>query len=219
MAKSYTPSPTVRTTGATCRDRSLVAAAGYQSDHAAVDVRRGARLHLSNAIRAYRNPLHAQWVAAPLRSDMVRARSLTAEMRPACAPEDWLRQRRRGARSVGLLASSGAVRPVGDGVPPAPRSNELGPIGHRFLKPFMDFRSSGALETPMSEFGCQGLELGYTGLCYSGNLIWSDDGWIPCAMRTPEWQVIRDKKEAALHIQRIPRFADTCARASLSTCR
>jgi hypothetical protein len=55
---------------------------------------------------------------------------------------------------------------AGEGVPPALRSNELHPIGHWFLKPFTDFRSAGALETPMSEFGCHGLELDYACLCW-----------------------------------------------------
>ncbi|GBQ30057.1 SDR family NAD(P)-dependent oxidoreductase [Gluconacetobacter azotocaptans] len=83
----------------------------------------------------------------------------------------WLRHRRRGGRSVGMLTSSGAVRLVADGVPLAPRSNELESIGHWFLKPYSDFRSAGALETPMSEFGCQGLELDYVCLCWGGDLI------------------------------------------------
>jgi hypothetical protein len=95
-------------------------------------------------------------------------------------------------RSVGLLASSGAVRLIGDGVPPAPRSSELDAIGHWFLKPYTDFRSSGALELPMSEFGCQGLELDYAGLCWGGDLIWSGTSWTPRMMRAPRWQIIRE---------------------------
>jgi hypothetical protein len=164
--------------------------------------REEARLHLANAIRAYRNPLHAQWVAALLRSDIAQASSLAGKMdvQPAFvtrnleAARAWLRQRRRGGRSVGLLTSSGAVRLVGEGVPPAPRSNELGPIGHWFLRPYTDFRSAGALETPMSEFGCQGLELDYAGLCWGGDLIWSESAWLPRAMRAPNWQIVRDEE-------------------------
>lgn len=155
-------------------------------------------LHLANAIRAYRNPMHGRWVAALLRGDIQAARSLadampeppaylTRELRTA---KDWLKLRRRGGRSVGLLTSSGAVRLIGDGVPPAPRSNELGPIGHWFLKPWTDFRSSGALETPMSEFGCQGLELDYVGLCWGGDLLWSGSSWTARMMRAPRWQMV-----------------------------
>lgn len=96
------------------------------------------RLHLANAIRAYRNPLHGKWVAALLNGEIEAAKCIADEMpeppayltRDLDTAKDWLRQRRRGGRSVGMLNSSGAVRLVGDGIPPTPRSNELGPIGH-----------------------------------------------------------------------------------------
>ncbi len=178
-----------------------------------LEIVREPRLHLANAIRAYRNPLHGQWVAALLEGDLVGAKSSADRMDvpPAYLTRDletaksWLRERRRGGRSVGLLASSGAVRLVGDGLPPTPRSNELGPIGHWFLKPYTDFRSSGALETPLSEFGCQGLELDYVGLCWGRDLIWSGKNWVPRMMRAPRWQVIRDvaKKRFRLNGYRV----------------
>src|SRR6185312_2433440 len=115
--------------------------------------------------------------------------------RDLCAAREWLRQRRRGGRSVGLLASSGAVRLVADGIPPSPRSNELDAIGHWFLKSYVDFRSSGALETPMSEFGCQGLELDYVGLCWGGDLVWAGQAWQPRMMRAPRWQMVHEAQK------------------------
>lgn len=158
------------------------------------------KLNLSNAIRAYRNPQHGEWVAALLDSQIDRARAIAKRMgdapavvtRDIDAAKEWLRARRRGGRSVGLMANSAAVRLIAEGVPPAPRSNELGPIGHWFLKPQTDFRSAGALELPMSEFGCQGLELDYVGLCWGGDLIWATDQWVPRMMRAPKWQIIRE---------------------------
>jgi hypothetical protein len=187
-----------------------------------LEVRREPALHLANAIRAYRNPLHAQWVARLLDGDIAEARALAARMDapPALMTRDlyvakqWLRQRRRGGRTVGLLASSGAVRLVGEGVPPAPRSNELDPIGHWFLKPFTDFRSAGALETPMSEFGCQGLELDYACLCWGGDLIWTDQGWLPRMMRAPRWQIARDSEKQRFRLNGY-RVLLTRARAGL----
>lgn len=160
-------------------------------------------LHLANAIRSYRNPLHGKWVAALLEGNIAQAKDIASRMteppayvtRDLGAAKDWLRHRRRGGRSVGMLASSGAVRLIGDGIPPAPRSNELGPIGHWFLKPWIDFRSSGALEMPMSEFGCQGLELDYVCLCWGGDLIWSGNAWRPRMMRAPHWQVIHEPQK------------------------
>jgi hypothetical protein len=163
-------------------------------------VRREPKLHLANGIRAYRNPEQGKWVAALLRGEIQNAAGIADGMgeppayltRDLDAAKAWLRHRRRGGRSVGLLASSGAVRLIGEGVPPTLRSNELGPIGHWFLKPYTDFRSSSALETPMSEFGCQGLELDYVALCWGGDLVWSDGGWVPRMMRAPKWQIVRE---------------------------
>jgi len=126
----------------------------------------------------------------------------------------WLRNRRKGGRSVGLLCSSGAVRLVGDGVPPAPRSNELGPIGHWFLKPYSDFRSGGALETPMSEFGCQGLEVDFACLCWGGDLIWDENAWLPRMMRAPKWQIIREAEKRRFRLNGY-RVLLTRARAGL----
>ena len=120
-----------------------------------LEIVREPKLHLANSMRAYRNPLHGRWVEAVLNGEADAASRIAGELAdpPALVTRDldtakaWLRQRRRGGRSVGLLTSSGAVRLVGDGIPPAPRSNELAAIGHWFLKPFTDFRSAGALET------------------------------------------------------------------------
>ena len=178
-----------------------------------VEIVREPMLHLANSMRAYRNPLHVKWVEAVLNADAEAARRLASKLaeppalltRDLDAAKGWLRQRRRGGRSVGLLASSGAVRLVGDGIPPAPRSNELAAIGHWFLKPYADFRSAGALETPMSEYGCQGLELDFVGLCWGGDLIWRDGTWLPRKMSAPRWQVLRDseKKRFRLNAYRV----------------
>jgi hypothetical protein len=75
-------------------------------------------LHLANSMRAYRNPLHGSWVEAVLNGDADGAKRSASELAepPALLTRDldaakaWLRQRRRGGRSVGLLTSSGAVR-------------------------------------------------------------------------------------------------------------
>lgn len=154
-------------------------------------------LHLSNSIRSYRSPLQVRWVSALLNSKLAAAAEIAKEMAepPARISRDlkqvktWLKQRRRGGRSAGLLASSGAVRLVAEGLPPAPRSNELDAIAHWFLKPYHDYRSAGALETPLSEFGCQGLELDYVGLCWGGDLLWRD-GWVPRTMAAPNWREV-----------------------------
>jgi hypothetical protein len=194
--------------GADVAGPGLIPSAGH-----GLTLKEDRRIHLANSMRAYRNALHGRWVAALLEGRIDEARRLSLEMaappailtRDLSAAKAWLLDRRRGGRTVGLLASSGAVRLIADGVPPTPRSNELGAIGHWFLKPHSDFRSSGALEIPMNEFGCQGLELDYTGLCWGGDLIWKGGHWLPRQMRAPKWQVQQsaDKKRYRINGYRV----------------
>jgi hypothetical protein len=176
-------------------------------DAGEIEVERDRHLHLANSKRAYRNALQGKWVALLLEGQIAQAKAVADQMdaAPALLTRDldtaktWLRQHRRGGRSVGLLCSSGGVRLVAEGLPPAPRSNELAPIGHWFLKPYTDYRSSGAVEIPMSEFGCQGLELDFTAVCWGGDLIWNE-GWVPRDMRAPRWQISRQPERQRFRI-------------------
>jgi hypothetical protein len=155
-------------------------------------------LHLEGGVRAFRTPSHGEWVAALLEGQIDTAASVAGEMEtpPALLTRDlaalkaWLKDRCRGNQRVGLLSSSGAVRLIAEGLPPSPRSNELDQVVHWFLKPKTDFRSSNALEVPLSEFVCQGLEIDYAGICWGGDLIWND-GWIPRKMSSPRWQLVK----------------------------
>jgi hypothetical protein len=170
-------------------------------------------LHLANGLRAYRSPDQGRWVAALLTGDIDAAARIAASMdappawltRELADSRRWLKARRRGGRSVGLLASSGAVRLIGEGLPPTPRSNELDAIGHWFLKPWTDFRSAGALEVPLSEFGCQGLELDFASLTWGGDLIWTSEGWTPRRMSAPRWVKIGgdDKRRFRVNAYRV----------------
>jgi hypothetical protein len=162
-------------------------------------------LHLSAGIRSYRNQDHSQWVEAVLESDLERARVIAGGMpqppafltRDLNRMRDWLHARGRGGRRIGLLASSGAVRLVADGIPPSPRSTNLSPVGHWFLRDLPDYRSSNSLETPLSEFVCQGLEIDYAGLCWGGDLIWNESMWVARSMKAPKWTQIRKNETVA----------------------
>ena len=168
------------------------------------------RLHLHGNLRAYRIASYGKWVEAVLAGDLDLAAGIARQMGSAPAVitrelnvlKNWLRDRRRGGHRVGLLASSGAVRLLAEGVPPSPRSNELDAVAHWFLKPSGDFRSSNALEKPLSEFVCQGLEIDYAGLLWGNDLIWQPNTnhvsgkWIPRQMRAPAWTIRRSPKQA-----------------------
>jgi hypothetical protein len=167
-------------------------------------------LHLASSVRAYRNARFGEWVDAVLAGEIDRARVIALAManspavitRDLRAMKDWLFLRRRGGRRPGLVVSSGAVRLIADGFLPAPMSSELEAIEKWFLRSWPDFRGSDSLEYPLSEFGCQGLELDYVGLGWGGDLIWSQDltSWVPRRMRAPNWQVIRRPDTARYRI-------------------
>jgi hypothetical protein len=170
-------------------------------DAALVGAESDLALRLSGAIRAYRNLQFTAWVDRLLAADVENALRLSREMRnpPASMTRDlrtlkeWLRARRRGGRRCGLLASSGAARLVAEGIPAPPMSNDLKIIENWFLRSWPDFRGSDSLEVPLNEFGCQGLELDYVGLCWGADLTWSPAlrHWVPRQMRAPAWQTIR----------------------------
>ncbi len=171
------------------------------------------KLHLKSSVRAYRNAGHGLWVEALLAGAIARAREIANGLSecPAFVTRDlamlknWLETRRRGERRVGLLASSGAVRLIGDGLPPSPRSNDLQAVVHWFLRPAGDYRSSNALETPLSEFVCQGLELDYVGLYWGHDLVWREEAWAPRRMSAPNWRSIQseDGKRFRLNAYRV----------------
>lgn len=170
-------------------------------------------LHLVTNLRAHRNKLHGRWVGTFLAANIQGAADIAAEMDhpPAYVTRDsnvmkaWLRSRLRGDQRVGLLASSGATRLIAEGLPPSPMSNDLDKVIHWFLKPHGDFRSSNALEMPLSEFVCQGLEIDYVGLCWGNDLSWSEDRWVPRKMRAPKWQIIKkeDAKQYRINAYRV----------------
>jgi Schlafen group 3, DNA/RNA helicase domain len=171
-------------------------------------------LRLNNNVRAYRNPLYIQWIDALLSGDIQRAAQIASEMREAArragetplppavltrslkVSRQWLRLRCRGGRRVGLLVSSSAApRLVPEGIQLPPRSKNLPQIARWFLdappKP-----SSDLLEIPMSEFGCQGLELDYVGLTWGGDFLWdsTQSVWKYRKLRVLQW--IHIKSEA-----------------------
>ena len=178
---------------------------------------------IQTSLRVYRNDAHGRWVEALLAGDIETASAIARKMErpPAFITRDldtlksWLHARQRGEQRVGLLASSGAVRLIAAGVPPSPKSNELSDIVHWFLRPTGDYRSSNALEVPLSEFVCQGLEVDYVGLCWGNDLIWEDDAWVPRQMRAPRWKVSR-KDEARQYRLNAYRVLLTRARAGLA---
>ena len=100
----------------------------------------------------------------------------------------WLQRRKRGSRRIGLVASSGGRRLKANGLDVR---SELD-VENWFLNPAIDVRSSYYLETPATEFGIQGLELDWTGLCWEIDLVPEMDSWHVRAFKGTKWQTVRD---------------------------
>lgn len=162
---------------------------GHRLFHDAIpdgsSVETAAALHLAVSIRSYRAEGLAKWVDAVLSGDSAAAALVARQLahyplkltRDLSAARKWLRERRRGERRSGLLASAGALRLRAEGIELSPgfRGNK-GQYENWFLNPEGDCRASNQLEVAASQFECQGLEIDWGGLCWGEDFLWQPDG-------------------------------------------
>ncbi len=137
-------------------------------------------LHLDVNLRAFRVRKLTEWVNAVLSGNAAHAKALVGELdkfplamtRDLAVARAWLRERTRGLRRCGLVASSGAIRLRAHGLELSSgfRQGNRDLFVHWFLNLPPDVRSSNQLEVAASEFECQGLELDWVGLCWGGDL-------------------------------------------------
>lgn len=99
----------------------------------------------------------------------------------------FLRNKNRGQRRTGLIASSGAkrLRPLGLDV-----TIDID-VANWFLNSKDDVRSSSFLEIPATEFAVQGLELDWVGLCWGDDFRKENEGWSYHAFKGTKWQLER----------------------------
>lgn len=153
-------------------------------------------LHLDVSLRSYKAEAVSEFVSHLLSTRVAHARTalslcqdfpivLTRDIDKARA---WLRYRQRGSRRIGLIASSGGRRLRAHGFDVQAELD----VENWFLNSASDVRSSYYLETPATEFGIQGLELDWTGVCWDIDLVPERDGWSISAFRGTNWQNVRD---------------------------
>ncbi len=159
-------------------------------------------LHLKVSIRSYKAEKLSEWVEAVLDCDQAKAHFLLDHhlrdypifiTRNLEIAKQFLRNKNRGFRRTGLIASSGArrLRPLGLDV-----TVDLD-VAMWFLNPKDDVRSSCFLELPATEFAVQGLELDWIGLCWGDDFRKSDGGWSFHSFKGTKWQLERkeDRKQ------------------------
>jgi len=102
---------------------------------------------------------------------------------------DWLNTTTRGHRRCGLVASSNARRLRAYGLGVTLSTQDLDGIKNWFLMPRGDVRSSYQLEVTATEYACQGLELDHVGLCWGGDMTWSNNtkSWEYRTFRGKAW--------------------------------
>lgn len=167
-------------------------------------------LHLDVSIRAYKAEELSNWVnlllqnrhqnAFDIFSDKLNEYHITIT-RSLPKAKEWLKNKCKGNRRMGLVASSGARRLIAEGLDV---KSELD-AANWFLNPRDDVRSSYYLELPATEFSIQGLELDWVGVCWDLDLRRSNSDWDFKAFKGTKWQSIKseDKKVYLLNKYRV----------------
>ena len=160
-------------------------------------------LHLDTTRRSFRAQQVTEWVEAVLRGDATTAANIAQTLtefplvltRSLETARKWLRGRTLGLRRCGLVASSGGLRLRAEGLELSSGFRQTsGLYVNWFLNDPTDIRSSNQLEVAASEFECQGLELDWVGLCWSGDLTFDPESrkWIKRAFRGKGWKNVPD---------------------------
>jgi hypothetical protein len=156
-------------------------------------------LHLKVSIRSYKAEKLSEWVVAILEDEPERAKYILQNhlidypiflTRNLSVARKFLKNKNRGHRRSGLIASSGAkrLRPLGLDV-----TNEID-VANWFLNLKEDVRSSCFLEIPATEFAVQGLELDWSGLCWGDDFRKEENGWSYHAFKGTKWQLERQEQ-------------------------
>ncbi|HEV2381933.1 MAG TPA: DNA/RNA helicase domain-containing protein [Terriglobia bacterium] len=151
-------------------------------------------LHLEVSLRSYKAQAISDFVAYLLTQEIERARSVLASCpdfpivmtRYLQKARQWLRSHQRGSRRIGLISSSGGRRLRAHGLDVRPELD----VENWFLNSSSDMRSSYYLEAPATEFGIQGLELDWTGVCWDIDLMPEAHNWHTRAFKGTRWQTI-----------------------------
>lgn len=180
-------------------DTAVAGQALFEVDHMGSVIRQDPALHLDINVRSFRADRVSDWVDAVMSADAESAELIMTELsdfplvltRSLLTARRWLSKKARGLRRCGLVASSGGLRLRAEGLELSSGFRQArGLYVNWFLNDPSDVRSSNQLEVAASEFECQGLELDWVGICWSGDLTLDPSGgnWIPRSFRGNRWK-------------------------------
>ncbi len=164
-----------------------------------VEVVENIDLHLDVSLRSYKAEELSNWVNLLLTDRPKEALEVYSEKlsnykivlsRDLEKAKNWLKSNCKGSRRMGLVASSGGrrLRPYGLEVKLQLEEAEW------FLNSRSDIRSSYYLEIPATEFGIQGLELDWTGVCWDLDLRRNNYTWDFNSFRGTAWQKVSNEE-------------------------
>jgi DUF2075 family protein len=119
---------------------------------------------------------------------------------------NWLmKQVEKSGGSSGLLASSKSKRLFRYGLDTVADANRSFAWENWYLNHLPDLNSSEALEVVATEYKCQGLELDWVGVCWSWDLIPTNESWVPRSLNSgsAKWRMNSTKAQYQINAYRV----------------
>ena len=119
---------------------------------------------------------------------------------------NWLmKQVEKSGGSSGLLASSKSKRLFRYGLDTVADANRSFAWENWYLNHLPDLNSSEALEVVATEYKCQGLELDWVGVCWSWDLIPTNESWVPRSLNSgsAKWRTNSTKAQYQINAYRV----------------
>ena len=151
--------------------------------------------HLSDSMRYYRNQEIENWIHFLMTNEPEQAKKVSNQLdiedrilisRSIDNARKYVREKTFGSERMGLLASSGGKRLVGEGIYVIPKAETK--IPQWMLTSTDDIRSSNLLDSAVTEFKIQGLEIDYSIVCWDADLRIENGIWKCYRIAGKGWQ-------------------------------
>jgi hypothetical protein len=155
---------------------------------------------LPHSLRFYRNRDIEKWAHHVLSDEPTQASAIAQRLqssdtiwltRNLLVAKTWVRERRVGDESAGMIASGQARRLAAEGLFVDYKPG----IAQWILAPSGDIRSSNMLETVQNQYQIQGLEIDYALVCWDADLRRDRNTWKSFKINGDKWQ-----RDSALEI-------------------
>lgn len=172
-----------------------------------IDIVEDSNLHLKVSIRSYKAQELSKWVGSVLDNNPEQANSIFTNSlkhfpiyitRCLDTLKYWLRDKSRGTRRIGIIASSGGRRLKALGFDPyygLRGDSSQDELGAWYLNPTNDVRSSNFLEIIATEYAIQGLEIDWAGLLWDSDLRKMNGVWDFKQFKGTKWQSVNDEQK------------------------